>query len=223
MKKRPTNLAFTLLELMTVLAVIVILTGMVVGVAGLVQRKSAMTRAKTEIEMLSMAAERYKSENGSYPRTDRTDKLSPMEDFQPTKSKYSDASLDFYKELTGDTKEPCDGIPEADSIQYLKEFDPRILKKSTTGVGTDKRTQIGGFQDPFGFPYGYSTAAADKESEYLAELKKNPSATRPRGAEAKGYNGASFDLWSTAGGNPSTELKSDKEKQIEQAKWVKNW
>ena len=57
MKTNPKNLAFTLLELMTVLAVIVVLTAMVVGVAGLVSRRSSAARATTEIAMLSLAAE----------------------------------------------------------------------------------------------------------------------------------------------------------------------
>ena len=64
MKTRPTNHGFTLLELMTVLLVISILTAMVVGVAGMVQTKSAKARAKTEIAMLSLAADNYKNDNG---------------------------------------------------------------------------------------------------------------------------------------------------------------
>ena len=208
---------------MTVLAVIVILTAMVVGVAGLVQSKAAKSRAKVEIGMLSLAADRYKSENGSYPRTAETDKLSPMEDFDPNKGKYGKASLDFYKELTGDRIEPYDGIPEPESAVYLKEFDPRILKKTTTGVGAEKKTRIDGFQDPFGYAYGYSTAAAEVEADYLKDLRKNADEPRKKGKDAKGYNVASFDLWSTGGNSPVGELKSDKEIASEQAKWEKNW
>jgi prepilin-type N-terminal cleavage/methylation domain-containing protein len=223
MKTRPAYQAFTLLELMTVLAVIVVLTAMVVGVAGLVQSRSARARAKVEIAMLSLAVDRYKSEVGTYPRTERTDKLSPREDFQPTKGKYAEACLDLYKELTGDKMEPCDGVPEPDAVSYLKEFDARILKKTTTGVGADKKTKIEGFQDPYGYTYGYSTAAAAVEAEYLKDLRKDPDKARPKGKDAKGYNSAGFDMWSTVGSNPSGELKSDKEKTTEQAKWEKNW
>lgn len=230
MKKYPANLAFTLLELMAVLAVIVILTGMVVGVAGMVQNKAAKSRASAEIAMLGAAAEAYKAENGSYPRTAEstddepkgTDALEPRKHFQPTKSAYSEASLDFYRELTGDKKKPCDGVPDEGEPVYLKEYDPRILKSKTSA---SKKKEIEWFQDPFGFPYGYSTAAAMKEHKFQKELRssKGTDAKRPTGDELLGYNSASYDLWSTGGSNPSSELKSAKDKENEQAKWIKNW
>ena len=80
-----------------------------------------------------------------------------------------------------------------------------------------------GYVADIGYTYGYSTAAAAKEAEYLAELRKDADKARPKGAEAKGYNAAAFDFWSTAGSNPTNELKGDKEKTLEQAKWIKNW
>ena len=57
MKTRPQSQGFTLIELMTVLVIITVLTGMVVGVAGLVNTKTAKARATAEIAMLSSAAE----------------------------------------------------------------------------------------------------------------------------------------------------------------------
>lgn len=233
MKIRPAHQAFTLLELMTVLAVIVIITAMVVGVAGLVQTKTAKARAVAEMSMLAAAAERYKSENGSYPQSaqdvgdspDGTNKLSPMEHFQPSSSEYGKASLFFYKELTGDTNEPCDGIPEDGAPSYLKEFDPRILKKTTTGVGASKAVKVEGFQDPFGYFYGYSTAAAFEESEYRVKLRKptGKPPVRKTGADARGFNSTSFDLWSTAGSSLTGKKTSATEMKDEQAKWLKNW
>ena len=220
MKKRPFISGFTLLELMTVLAVIVVLTGLVVGVAGLVQNKSAKARAGAEIAMLNAAAEAYKSDNGTYPQTDKTDKLSPRVDFQPTKSVYIEASLDFYRELTGDKEEKPDGVPDKDQPQYLKEFDPRVLK---TSINSEKKKQILYFMDPFGLPYGYSTAAYKIERKYQDDLRKNGSAERPQGDEMKGFNGATFDLWSTGGSSPSNPITGAKDKTTEQAKWIKNW
>jgi prepilin-type N-terminal cleavage/methylation domain-containing protein len=54
MRKPPTS-AFTLLEMLTVLAIIVILTSIVLGVAGYVTKKSARSRAEGEIAMLANA------------------------------------------------------------------------------------------------------------------------------------------------------------------------
>lgn len=61
--------AFTLLELLVVVAIISILAGLVIGTAGFIQRKSAMARAEAEIAALSAALENYKAENGDYPIT----------------------------------------------------------------------------------------------------------------------------------------------------------
>ena len=226
MNTRPANHGFTLLELMTVLLVISILTAMVVGVAGMVQTKSAKERARVEIKMLEVAADAYKNDNGGYPRTDETDKLDPRKDFSPTSKKYEEASLALYRELTGDKgpdRAKPDGVPDADAPAYLKEFDLRIVKRSQNTQGGINKTEVKYFQDPFGFPYGYSTAAAKQEQEYTSELRKNGTAERKRDDEAEGFNTVTFDLWSTAGSNSTTAPSAGKDASNEQAKWVKNW
>ena len=226
MKTHPTNQGFTLLELMTVLLVISVLTAMVVGVAGMVQTKAAKARAKTEIAMLSLAADNYKNDNGGYPRTDETDKLDPRKDFSPTSKKYEEASLALYRELTGDKgpdRDKPDGIPDADTPVYLKEFDLRIVKRSQNTQGGSNKTEVKYFQDPFGFPYGYSTAAAKQEQEYSSTLRKTGTAERKREDEAEGFNTVTFDLWSTAGSNSTTAPSAGKDASNEQAKWIKNW
>lgn len=236
MKTNPKNLAFTLLELMTVLAVIVILTAMVVGVAGMVQNKSAKARATTEIAMLALAAEGYKGDNGSYPQGHEkpddfksevpSDELVPRKHFRPNsddKSKYEKASLAFYRELTGDNEEKPDGKPDKDRAIYLKEFDPRILKKSAgTGTGSAATIEVKYFQDPFGYPFGYSTAAAKVERKFQKDLRKDSTTQRPSGEEIEGFNSATFDLWSTSGSSPNSDVKG-KDKETEHAKWIKNW
>ena len=234
MKTNPKNLAFTLLELMTVLAVIVVLTAMVVGVAGLVQNKSAKARATTEIAMLALAAEGYKGDNGSYPQGNEkpgdfksevpSDELSPRKHLSPgstDKSKYEKSSLALYRELTGDNEENPDGKPNTDRTSYLKEFDPRILKKGS-GTGTSAAISVKYFQDPFGYPYGYSTAAAKVERKFQKDLRKDSTTQRPSGEDSEGFNAATFDMWSTGGSNPGSEMKG-KDRDVEQAKWLKNW
>lgn len=59
--------AFTLIELMVVVAVVAILAGLTLGGLGYVNRKSAASRAQTEVAALSAAIESYKLEFGMYP------------------------------------------------------------------------------------------------------------------------------------------------------------
>jgi len=58
-RKQP---GFTLVELLVVVTVIAILAGLVLGVAGQIQNKSASARAETDITAISNALESYKAE-----------------------------------------------------------------------------------------------------------------------------------------------------------------
>jgi prepilin-type N-terminal cleavage/methylation domain-containing protein len=60
--------AFTLIELLAVIAIIAILAGLLLNTAGYIQKKGAMSRAETEIAALTVALENYKTDNGDYPQ-----------------------------------------------------------------------------------------------------------------------------------------------------------
>src|SRR6266498_2087536 len=68
------NGAFTLIELIVVITVIVILTGLVLSTVGYAQKKAARARAETEIAAISAALESYKADNAVYPRDSPTSK-----------------------------------------------------------------------------------------------------------------------------------------------------
>jgi len=59
--------AFTLVEILVVVAVIGILAGIVLAAAGGVQKKAARDRAKAEINMICVAVENFKTATGAYP------------------------------------------------------------------------------------------------------------------------------------------------------------
>ena len=59
--------AFTLIEVMAVLFVLMALTLLTVRVTGYVNRSSGVTRAKAEMAALASAIENYKLDNGVYP------------------------------------------------------------------------------------------------------------------------------------------------------------
>lgn len=65
--RRTSSAGFTLVELMTVVAIIAILAGIVLGVAGYAGRKTDVARATSGLEQIKNAIEEYRVEYGSYP------------------------------------------------------------------------------------------------------------------------------------------------------------
>lgn len=61
--------AFTLIELMVVIAIIAILAGLTLSTLGYVNRKGAESRARAEVAALSAAIDSYKLDFGVYPPT----------------------------------------------------------------------------------------------------------------------------------------------------------
>ena len=70
--RRSSRRAFSLIELLVVVAVIAILAGLVLQTAGYVQKRGATARAEAEIKALEAALESYKADMGDYPRGNNT-------------------------------------------------------------------------------------------------------------------------------------------------------
>lgn len=64
---RPCKAGFTMVELMTVMVIIAILAGLVLGVSTFAQQKGRETRAKADLENYRDALEEYRLAYGSYP------------------------------------------------------------------------------------------------------------------------------------------------------------
>lgn len=212
--------AFTLIEMLTVMAVIAVLASLVIAISGLAQRNAAVKRAEGEIAAMSTACEEYKNDNGEYPTSNKTELIDPRRDGNPvtgeTKEKYQDACLVLYSALTGDylpDKHP-DFIPE-DGKKGYHEFkrDNLNFKKEIDG----KIREVNFIQDPWGNCYGYSTARAKAEQEFKKNLRTDANATRP--SDMLGYN-PTFDMWSTGGSTRNRQVDGEQE---DVKKWVKNW
>src|ERR1700719_2464807 len=141
--------AFTLLELLIVISVIIILAGLTIATIGYVQKKGARSRAEAEIAAMSAALESYKADNGVYPSNSDTDSLDPTSNVNPTGTGYSKASLYLNEQLSGDTS----AIRQPTGKSYFA-FKPNML------APTDQSQNVTAIRDPFGNSYGYSTMKA---------------------------------------------------------------
>jgi type II secretory pathway pseudopilin PulG len=145
LQDRKTTDAFTMIELLVVMAVIIILAGLIFAASSYVQNKGRRARAETEIAALSAALENYKADNGVYPSDPtKTDGVDPI--LSPTPA---GASLFLYEKLSGDSND--DRV--ADTASYFS-FKPNQLSPA------DPTQPVAFIQDPFRNSYGYSTARA---------------------------------------------------------------
>jgi len=212
MKRRAPH-AFTLIEMVTVVAVIIILAGLVISVAGYVQRKGAVEKSNAQMKNYAMQLEAFKVDNGLPPQNTDTDTLDPRLHFTPlggaSGANYMKACRFLYSSLSGDfepTGSP-DNKPESDNkVYYSFRRDELSVVKNPAG----DVTAVNYIQDAFGNCYGYSTAGLKAEQEYREKLKTNPSEERP--TNLVGFN-PTYDLWSTGGATTGTQT----------GKWIKNW
>ncbi len=202
--KHRSNHGFTLLEVLAVIVIILVIAGWIITAAQGANAKAARHRAEAEIRDMAMACEMYKTDFGSYPRSDATEPVTggeapidPQRDGNPTTDAYKKASLFLYIALSGD--ENMDGKltpPDEPSKGYMDfQTNSRMLYGNKDQNG--KIAKVLYLQDPFGNSYGYSTANAKQEDDFKADAKVNGSKAK-RPATAAGFN-PNFDLWSTGG------------------------
>ncbi|MGH8092649.1 MAG: type II secretion system protein [Chthoniobacterales bacterium] len=137
--------AFTIIEVLVVLAIILVLAGLVLATSSYVYNKGARSRAEAEIAAISAALENYQADHGIYP-VDNSVNARTMGD--PTQTAYKSASLTLYKALSGDNDLNRQSDPGSTSYMMFK---PNQLSPA------DQSAQVGYLKDPFGNSYGYST------------------------------------------------------------------
>jgi type II secretory pathway pseudopilin PulG len=141
--------AFTVLELLVVITIIVILAGLILATTGYVEKKGARSRAESEIAAMSAAMESYKADNGIYPTdSSKTENVNPA--VSPTPAA---ASLYLYEQLSGDTNANLQPIGKS----YFS-FKPQMLYGPKDSKGNLQSVSY--IRDPFGNSYGYSTMKA---------------------------------------------------------------
>ena len=193
--KRHGKPAFTLIELMAVITIIVILAGLVVGGMGYVSEKQATSKAKVQIQLLSKALEDYKLDMGTYPSTGNVATAS-----SPNGTGTSAVSLYqalFYEGYDYAKQGSPAAWPTTKATKiYLSDLDPTSTKQgwvdTVTGanVAPPASTTV---KDPWGNQYCYRTAKTLAGAVNAATI--NPD----------------FDLWSMGkDGKTLTGTLSDK-------------
>lgn len=182
--------AFTLIELMAVITIIVILAGLVVGGMGFVTERQAKEKARVQIALISKALEEYKLDMGMYPPTgNAADGSGQSVDSLYTALFYE--GYDYGKQATPPatwTKKIGNvDVPKATRI-YLSDLDPTTSKqgwldsffagKATPPAPTKAGANLTTVVDPWGKEYAYR------------------SAVDASGASNKDTQNPDFDLWS---------------------------
>jgi general secretion pathway protein G len=160
--------AFTLIEILAVMAIIAILAGVIVGSTSLVRDKQDRELTKVQIGIISNKLEEYKLDTGAYPATENNE----------TGEKTSDVIFKaLYWDSDDDDKGVGTGQEEGDLDQkiYLPDLDPATSKQKWTKTPASDKTKI---LDPWGQEYRYRSAKDENG-------KENSSTDNP-----------DFDLWS---------------------------
>ena len=128
--------AFTLVELLTVMAVIAILAAITFGISAGVYERQARTKAQAELSSLASALEAYRSEHGAYPEAPGTD--------------WNANAVILFDALTGQIEPDGDAItPRGRAFVDISKYD--LETEGSDGDIPDESR----FLDPWGNPYAY--------------------------------------------------------------------
>jgi len=155
--------AFTLIELLTVIAIIAVLAGIVIGVGKRASESGKIARTKAELAALSTALESYKRQYGDYPRTGAAANL-----VIGTLIGTNDGPGILFNALAG-KRAPIVSLSAIDG-RALVDFALFTLAVPTALPETGNTTQLANaFLDPWGrrYVYYYKTGGAWSNPSYV--------------------------------------------------------
>lgn len=189
MKSHPRHgkAAFTLIELMAVITIIVILAGLVVMGMGFVNERQAREKAKTQIALLSKGIEEFKLDYGFYPpgKKATVDGVSTVVQ-DTTKQTSNGLYISLYWDTDYDGKGAIKNTGDRDDEDqkvYVQQLDPNMkngaAKNAMGWIDTFGSGAI--IKDPWGNAYNYRLGGTD------------PVTGKPLNTNAQNPD---FDLWS---------------------------
>jgi type II secretion system protein G len=160
--RRPVRAAFTLIELMAVITIIIILAALVVGGMAFSTDRQAKEKAKTQVALLSKAIEEYKLDMGKYPGT--TDNTGGTAGTGVSAQLYQALFYEGY-EYQKQANPPATWT-KATKI-YLPELDPRSSKQGwVTSVTSGEPPASTAIIDPWGQEYRYRKGKDAQNSDF---------------------------------------------------------
>lgn len=211
MKRRS---GFTLIEIIIVVTVIVILMGLVLGVAGPVQESGRRSRAQAEIAALETALTRFEIDHGFYPNAMGISRLAGDTFYNGDPNTYLSASRALFLAVTG--RQWFNSVDTATMGTQYMEVRPNQIVPGAAGSAGSTNLIASNFAsysgaigqgtylvDPWGRAYGYYFAAT-------------PFGTPPRNSI---NNVTIFDLWTTGGQTTNPSASSPHILR----KWIANW
>ena len=202
-------LAFTLIELLTVIAIIGILAAMLLPVLVKVKEKAKAAKAKTEMSALVTAIEAYDQDYGRFPMSGADQAAAGTNDFtcgmvsgfgpgrNGNNTGYTSTNNNEVIAILMDLQTYPNSVNTVNLNHVKNPKQTKYLNATMTadptlpGVGPD-----GVYRDPWGNPYVITMNTSYNEqgtSDFLyslhlvSEIPDNPSGTNP--THQKGYNG----------------------------------
>jgi prepilin-type N-terminal cleavage/methylation domain-containing protein len=195
---RSRSASFTLIELLTVMAIIAILASLILYAGSAVITKGMRSRASSEIQAMSTALEGYKTDNGIYPPSSSSSFVTNYTTVDVATvgaaGYYILSSETIYQALSGQTN----FLDAPVGNKAYMSFRANQLGNVSAPIGTTTAGATTYVQDPFKYSYGYSTG-------YVSGATTNYP-----------YNGNGFfDIWSTGGTKGATAANTNS--------WISNW
>jgi prepilin-type N-terminal cleavage/methylation domain-containing protein len=188
--QRRSKAAFTLIEMLAVVTIIVILAGIVITSMGFITEKQARSKASVQIALLTRALEEYKLDMGTYPATPDVASITSS---VGTATSATYLWLPLFKDgydYTNPNTPPANWT-KATKI-YCPDLNPISSNQGWVTKGTMPATST--IVDPWGNQYCYRSAAP------LTGTTPNASTLNP-----------DFDLWSMGkDGKTNPAVPSDK-------------
>jgi prepilin-type N-terminal cleavage/methylation domain-containing protein len=153
---RPSVLAFTLIELLTVITIIAILMGLLFPAIGIVKDSARKAEAKAAVAQIAASVKQYYTEYGKYPVADYvTSTPTDIKLGDQTKSGALDSNADLFNILRGrNVGRNVDNIFNPRRMSFFEHKpvgDPAAPKSGfldSAGTGV-----VGAFYDPWGRQY----------------------------------------------------------------------